>query len=124
MHSPLQPCPERILAQFDAAPKRTLISTRTNKPENDDASIPAPIEVKTDAASAIPSLNIHSGDSERSVRHEFATRVAPPATSSLPPSLSRLNRRQERASASPQRSRYAARPAIATPSRVDLHIAE
>ena len=85
MHSPLQPCPEGILAQLDAAPKRTLISTRINKPENDDPSIADPIEVKTDAALAIPSLDIHSGDSERSVRHEFATRVAPQATSSLPP---------------------------------------
>jgi hypothetical protein len=47
------------------------ISTRVNRPENDDASILDPIELKTDAAQAIPSLDIDSGDSERLARHQF-----------------------------------------------------
>src|SRR6516165_2054115 len=63
MHSPLQPCPERILARLDAAPKRTLISTQINKPENDDTSIPDPIEVKKQSRRSTSTLATARGQS-------------------------------------------------------------
>ena len=51
------------------------ISTRVNKPENDDASLP-------DRSNPVAR---HPLWRQRAVRHEFANRVAPQATPSLPP---------------------------------------
>src|SRR5262245_41109556 len=46
-----EPDPRDLMRPFPAAPMRTWpISTRVNKPENDDASIVEPVEPATDAA--------------------------------------------------------------------------
>jgi putative SOS response-associated peptidase YedK len=46
-----EPDPRDLMRPFPAAPMRMWpISTRVNKPENDDAAIVEPIEVATDAA--------------------------------------------------------------------------